>query len=76
MLKPGGQFHCLEFSTVNLPVLKQLYDAYSFRVIPTLGRWVLPPSPAMPDFSPRQCLGQAILSRSYNVYMDTLATLV
>lgn len=38
VLKPGGQFHCLEFSTVNLPVLKELYDAYSFRVIPTLGR--------------------------------------
>jgi hypothetical protein len=39
VLKPGGQFHCLEFSTVNLPILKEMYDAYSFKVIPTLGRY-------------------------------------
>lgn len=40
VLRPGGQFHCLEFSGVNLPVLKEIYDAYSFRVIPMLGRSV------------------------------------
>ena len=39
VLKSGGQFHCLEFSSVSLPVVKELYEAYSFRVIPMLGRW-------------------------------------
>ena len=40
VLKRGGHFLCLEFSRVDLPVLKQLYDAYSFRVIPRLGEAV------------------------------------
>ena len=33
----GGHFLCLEFSPAVLPVLKPLYDAYSFRVLPWLG---------------------------------------
>jgi demethylmenaquinone methyltransferase/2-methoxy-6-polyprenyl-1,4-benzoquinol methylase len=37
VLKPGGRFLCLEFSKVVLPGLAQLYDAYSFRVLPALG---------------------------------------
>ncbi len=37
VLKPGGRFLCLEFSHVVLPVLSQIYDAYSFKVLPTLG---------------------------------------
>lgn len=40
VLRPGGRFLCLEFSQVALPVLDKLYDAYSFRVLPALGRWV------------------------------------
>ena len=40
MLRPGGRFLCLEFSKVVLPVLGQLYDAYSFNVVPLLGRYV------------------------------------
>jgi demethylmenaquinone methyltransferase/2-methoxy-6-polyprenyl-1,4-benzoquinol methylase len=40
VLKPGGRFLCLEFSRVVLPVIDRLYDAYSFRVLPTLGRLV------------------------------------
>ena len=40
VLKPGGRFLCLEFSRVSLPVLDQLYDAYSFHVLPALGRIV------------------------------------
>ena len=40
VLKPGGRFLCLEFSRVVLPVLDRLYDAYSFTVLPTLGRVV------------------------------------
>lgn len=29
---------CLEFSKVVVPGLQQLYDAYSFNVIPQVGR--------------------------------------
>lgn len=29
---------CLEFSRVGIPGLRELYDAYSFNVIPRLGR--------------------------------------
>ena len=38
-LKPGGQLLVLEFSHPS-PGLKPLYDAYSFRVLPLLGRLV------------------------------------
>jgi demethylmenaquinone methyltransferase/2-methoxy-6-polyprenyl-1,4-benzoquinol methylase len=38
-LKPGGQLLVLEFSR-PAPALKPLYEAYSFRVLPLLGRWV------------------------------------
>lgn len=40
VLKPGGQLLALEFSTPVAPGLKPLYDAYSFNVLPTLGRLV------------------------------------
>jgi demethylmenaquinone methyltransferase/2-methoxy-6-polyprenyl-1,4-benzoquinol methylase len=40
VLKPGGRFLCLEFSTVDVPGLDTLYDLYSFNVIPALGRSV------------------------------------
>jgi demethylmenaquinone methyltransferase / 2-methoxy-6-polyprenyl-1,4-benzoquinol methylase len=40
VLRPGTRFLCLEFSTVDLPGLDVLYDAYSFNVIPALGRAV------------------------------------
>ena len=39
-LKPGGRLLILEFSKPLLPVLSQLYDQYSFRVLPLLGRVV------------------------------------
>lgn len=39
-LKPGGQLLVLEFSQLKLTALKPLYDAYSFRVLPLLGRYV------------------------------------
>lgn len=38
VLKPGGRFLCLEFSQVNDALLKPIYDAYSFQVIPRLGQ--------------------------------------
>jgi demethylmenaquinone methyltransferase / 2-methoxy-6-polyprenyl-1,4-benzoquinol methylase len=40
VLKPGGRFLCLEFSTVEVPLLDTLYDAYSFNAIPALGALV------------------------------------
>lgn len=40
VLKPGGRFLCLEFTAVATPGLDTLYDAYSFRVIPELGKWI------------------------------------
>lgn len=40
VLRTGGRFLCLEFSHVTVPGLKELYDAYSFNVIPEIGRVV------------------------------------
>ena len=37
VLKIGGKFVCLEFSSVDVPALDRLYDLYSFNVIPALG---------------------------------------
>jgi demethylmenaquinone methyltransferase/2-methoxy-6-polyprenyl-1,4-benzoquinol methylase len=39
-LRPGGQLLVLEFSHPTAPGLKPLYDAYSFRVLPLLGKFV------------------------------------
>jgi demethylmenaquinone methyltransferase/2-methoxy-6-polyprenyl-1,4-benzoquinol methylase len=39
-LKPGGQLLVLEFSHPTVPALQPLYDAYSFHVLPLLGRLV------------------------------------
>ncbi|MGC2086888.1 MAG: bifunctional demethylmenaquinone methyltransferase/2-methoxy-6-polyprenyl-1,4-benzoquinol methylase UbiE [Bradyrhizobium sp.] len=40
VLKHGGRFLCLEFSTVEVPGLDKLYDMFSFNVIPQIGRAV------------------------------------
>ncbi|MGE0046915.1 MAG: ubiquinone/menaquinone biosynthesis methyltransferase, partial [Hyphomonadaceae bacterium] len=40
VLKTGGRFFCLEFSRLAVGALDPLYDAYSFRVIPALGRLI------------------------------------
>jgi demethylmenaquinone methyltransferase/2-methoxy-6-polyprenyl-1,4-benzoquinol methylase len=40
VLRPGGRFLCLEFSKVDVPVMDRIYDAYSFSVIPAMGRLV------------------------------------
>jgi len=40
VLKRGGRFLCLEFSTVDLPGLDRLYREFSDRVIPPMGRLV------------------------------------
>ena len=40
VLKPGGRFMCLEFSKVDIPLLKQIYDVYSFKLIPHFGEMI------------------------------------
>ncbi len=40
VLKLGGHFLCLEFSSVDVPGLDALYDLYSFQVIPRIGATV------------------------------------
>jgi demethylmenaquinone methyltransferase / 2-methoxy-6-polyprenyl-1,4-benzoquinol methylase len=40
VLKPGGRFLCLEFSRVTVYALTRLYDTWSFKVLPRLGRMV------------------------------------
>jgi demethylmenaquinone methyltransferase/2-methoxy-6-polyprenyl-1,4-benzoquinol methylase len=41
VLKRGGRFYCLEFSTSEWPGFGQLYDRYSDHVIPRIGKAVV-----------------------------------
>ena len=38
VLRRGGRFFCLEFSTTLWPGFKEAYDAYSHRIVPKLGK--------------------------------------
>ncbi len=38
VLKPGGKLMCLEFSKPVNPLFRQLYDFYSFHIMPIIGR--------------------------------------
>jgi demethylmenaquinone methyltransferase/2-methoxy-6-polyprenyl-1,4-benzoquinol methylase len=40
VLRPGGRFACLEFSRVQVAALSPVYDAWSFRVLPRMGKLV------------------------------------
>jgi len=40
VLKPGGRFLCLEFSRLRVAVLERPYEAWSFQVLPRLGRLI------------------------------------
>jgi len=40
VLAPGGRLVCLEFSQPTGALLRRLYDLYSYRVIPVLGRLI------------------------------------
>lgn len=40
VLRPGGRFFCLEFSRLQVAAFGPAYDAWSFRVLPLLGRLV------------------------------------
>lgn len=41
VLKHGGRFLCLEFSEVDIPVLDRLYEEWSMKAIPAIGKWVV-----------------------------------
>ncbi|OQW77858.1 MAG: bifunctional demethylmenaquinone methyltransferase/2-methoxy-6-polyprenyl-1,4-benzoquinol methylase [Proteobacteria bacterium ST_bin13] len=38
VLKRGGRFYCLEFSTTLWPGFAEIYDAYSHKLVPQLGK--------------------------------------
>ncbi|MDC0886978.1 class I SAM-dependent methyltransferase [Altererythrobacter sp.] len=38
VLKHGGRFYCLEFSTTNWPGFKEVYDLYSHQLMPRIGK--------------------------------------
>jgi demethylmenaquinone methyltransferase/2-methoxy-6-polyprenyl-1,4-benzoquinol methylase len=40
VLKPGGRFMCLEFSRLQVAAFTPVYDLWSFKVLPRLGRLV------------------------------------
>ena len=40
VLKRGGHFLCLEFSSVDVPGLDRVYDAFSFNLIPRMGKLI------------------------------------
>jgi len=41
VLKPRGKVLILEFSEFYIAPLKPIYDAYSFKMLPLLGKWVV-----------------------------------
>ena len=40
VLKFGGRFFCLEFSTTEWPGFSEIYDAYSHKLVPKLGQMI------------------------------------
>ena len=40
VLKPGGKFICMEFSSVRDESLRTFYEAYSFGMIPLMGEFI------------------------------------
>ena len=38
VLRRGGRFYCLEFSTTEWPGFKEAYDAYSHHLVPRIGK--------------------------------------
>ena len=37
VLRPGGRFHCLEFSKLEVAALAPLYETWNFKVLPEIG---------------------------------------
>lgn len=40
VLKHGGRFYCLEFSTTEWPGFKEVYDLYSHKLMPRIGKLI------------------------------------
>ncbi len=40
VLKPGGRFYCMEFSTTQWPGFKEIYDVYSHKIMPQMGKMI------------------------------------
>lgn len=40
VLRFGGRFYCLEFSTTEWPGFKEVYDAYSHKLVPQIGQMI------------------------------------
>jgi demethylmenaquinone methyltransferase/2-methoxy-6-polyprenyl-1,4-benzoquinol methylase len=40
VLRYGGRFFCLEFSTTEWPGFKEVYDAYSHKLVPQIGQMI------------------------------------
>jgi demethylmenaquinone methyltransferase/2-methoxy-6-polyprenyl-1,4-benzoquinol methylase len=40
VLKFGGRFFCLEFSTTTWPGFREVYDAYSHKLVPQIGQMI------------------------------------
>ncbi len=40
VLRHGGRFYCMEFSTTQWPGFKQVYDLYSHKVMPQMGKLI------------------------------------
>ena len=40
VLKRGGRFYCLEFSTTTWPGFREVYDTYSHKLVPQIGKLI------------------------------------
>ena len=40
VLKYGGRFYCMEFSTTDWPGFKEVYDLYSHKLMPKIGKMI------------------------------------
>lgn len=51
VLKPGGRFVCLDMGKVKVPIVKDVFDFYFFKVVPRIGK-LLYPGEDMFDYFP------------------------
>ena len=42
LLKPSGVLVCLDVGKVNIPVIAQLNRFYFFKIVPLIGKWLMP----------------------------------
>ena len=73
ILKPGGHFLCLEFSKIDFQLFEDLYDLYSFQVLPFLGKVVAGDRSAyqylvesIRNFPTKSAFAEMILNANFN----------